>query len=87
MSRSSSAPPIKGTPDTRFRGQITAALAEGVKPADMTLRLTYADATAMTRDKATPVADISYTGGVMRFLGVRVEKGGVDASALDRGAS
>ena len=80
------APPLKGTPDSRFRGQISAAVAEGFDPAEMTLRLTYADAAAMARDKVTPIADISYAGGVMRFLGVRVEKGGVDASALDRGA-
>lgn len=85
MSRPPPTSTLKGSPDARFRAQIQAAVAEGVAPADMTLRLTYADATAMTRDKSTPVADISFVGGVMRFLGVRVEKGGVEASTLDRG--
>ena len=63
------------------------AVADGVAREDMTLRLTLRDTHLMTRDPATPVADISYAGGVMRFLGVKVEKGGVDASALDLGAS
>jgi hypothetical protein len=51
----------------------------------MTLRLTLRDVHLMTRDPATPVADISFVGGQMRFLGVRVEKGGVDVSRLDLG--
>ena len=78
-------PPAGGSPDQRFRGQIEAALAEGVACEDMTLRLTLRDSTLLARDPKTPLADISYAGGVMRFLGVKVEKGGVDASALDRG--
>lgn len=73
------------SPDRRFRGQIEAAIAEGVAPEVMVLRLTLRDVTLMSRDHATPVADISYSGGVMRFLGVRVEKGGVASSVLDRG--
>jgi hypothetical protein len=78
-------PPVR--PDIRFRGQIEAAVAEGVSREDMTLRLTLRDTHLMSRDPATPVADISYAGGEMRFLGVRVVKGGVDASLLDRGDS
>ena len=73
------------TPDGRFRAQIEAAVAEGVAREDMTLRLTLRDVHLMSRDPATPVADISYAGGVMRFLGVRVEKGGIESSVLDRG--
>jgi hypothetical protein len=81
-------PPRKtGSPDSRFRGQIEAALADGVMLEDMTLRLTLRDTQLLTRDQATPVADISFTGGVMRFLGVKVEKGGVTDSTLDRGSA
>ncbi len=85
MSRPPPPPPRKGSPDKRFREQIETAVAEGVSRDDMVLRLTLGDANAMTRDKATPVADISFVGGVMRFLGVKVEKGGTTTSALDRG--
>lgn len=74
-----------GSPDHRFRPLIAAAIADGAELERMILRLTHRDATLMTRDPATPVADISFAGGVMRFLGVRVEKGGVPASVLDRG--
>jgi hypothetical protein len=74
-----------GSPAIRFRSQIEAAVAEGVSPDDMTLRLTLRDANLLSRDAATPVADISYAGGAMRFLGVRIEKGGVPDSILDRG--
>lgn len=74
-----------GSPDMRFRSQIEAAIAEGIAPEDMTLRLTLRDVTLLSRDRTTPVADISYAGGEMRFLGVRVEKGGVDVSSLVRG--
>ena len=76
-------PPV--TPDARFRSQIEAAVAEGVAREDMTLRLTLRDTHLMSRDPTTPVADISYLGGVMRFLGVKIVKGGVDASVLERG--
>jgi len=73
------------TVDQRFRGQIEAALAEGVAREDMTLRLTLRDTILLARDPKTPVHDISYAGGVMRFLGVKVERGGVAGSTLDRG--
>jgi hypothetical protein len=79
------APEIPASPDNRFRGQIETALADGAAPADMILRLTLRDANLLTRDPKTPVADISFRDGVMRFLGVRVEKGGVPVSVLDRG--
>jgi hypothetical protein len=72
------------SPDARFRDQIEAAAAEGVPREDMTLRLTLRDTHLLTRDPKTPLADISYSGGVMRFLGVKVEKGGVADSTLDR---
>ena len=87
MAKLSSNPRNAGTPDQRFRSQIEAALAEGIAPEDLTLRLTLRDASLLTRDPKTPLADISYAGGEMRFLGVKVEKGGVPESVLDRGGA
>ena len=52
----------------------------------LTLHLTLGDTYRLTRDGDTPVDDISYAGGVMRFLGVKVEKGGVPESVLVRDA-
>jgi hypothetical protein len=70
---------------TLFRKQIEAAEAEGVHRNDMTLRLTLTDVTALQRDRTLSVADISFAGGVMRYLGVKIERGGVAQSVLDRG--
>lgn len=78
-------PAAAGSPDSRFRKQIEAALTEGVAREAMVLRLTLRDVHLMTRDPATPLADISYADGEMRFLGVLVAKGGVEASRLDIG--
>lgn len=50
---------------------------------DMTLRLTKGDSDLLKRDPGLPMSDISFTNGVMRFLGVRVEQGGVVESELD----
>lgn len=87
MARSSEAPTRRlAPPGPRFRTQIEAALAEGVHVNDMTLRLTLNDLTALKRDRSIAVADISFTGGVMRYLGVKVEHGGIQESALSRGA-
>ena len=84
MARPPPPSPLRASPDSRFRGQIQAAVADGVAPEDMTLRLTLRDASLLSRDPKIPVADISFAGGVMRFLGVRVEQGGVPASVLER---
>lgn len=72
-------------PGRRFGAQIEAALAAGASAETLTLRLTLRDASLLTRDPSIPLADISYVGGVMRFLGVLVEKGGVTDSVLDHG--
>jgi hypothetical protein len=87
MARTPPRPPPKGSPDGRFRTQIETALLGGAAPNDLILRLTLRDATLLVRDPATPVADISFAGGVMRFLGVLVEKGGVSESVLDHRTS
>jgi hypothetical protein len=83
-SPSSAAAKPQGSPDRRFRDQIETAVSEGVAREDMILHLTLRDVSLLSRDPAVPVTDISYSGGVMRFLGVRIEKGGVPTSALQR---
>lgn len=85
MGRLPPEPPNAASPSVRLRGQIEAALAAGLALEDMTLRVTHRDRVLLSRDPAIAVADISYVGGVMRFLGVRVETSGGAASALDRG--
>ena len=69
-----------------FRAAIDKALEDGVKPKNMLLRLTHGDASELKRDRTLAIEDISFAGGVMRFLGVKVELGGVTASRLDCGA-
>ncbi|MBL8552633.1 MAG: hypothetical protein JNL41_00035 [Phenylobacterium sp.] len=81
-----SQPPRRKPPGPRFRTEIEAAEAEGVARENMVLRLTLADVTQLKRDRELPVTDISFADGVMRYLGVRVEQGGVAESVLDRGA-
>ena len=76
-------PPAPERPGDHFRREIEAAKAEGVAPDDMTLRLTLGDVHKIKRDRGIAVDDISFAGGVMRYLGVKIEQGGVDASALD----
>ncbi|PZQ64285.1 MAG: hypothetical protein DI570_06030 [Phenylobacterium zucineum] len=76
----------RGDPEVRFRKQIDAAVADSATLESMTLRLTLRDVSLLSRNPAIPLTDISYVGGEMRFLGVRVEKGGVPESRLDRGA-
>jgi len=77
-----SAPPRHRSPAVRFREQIERAEADGVARETMTLRLTYRDASLLKRDRALCVSDINFADGVMRFLGVRVEEGGVPESEL-----
>lgn len=78
-------PAKRGSVAGRLRGQIEAAEAEGVTREDMTLKLTLSDASHLKRDSTLAVTDISFTDGVMRFLGVKIEQGGVTASSLERG--
>lgn len=85
MPRPAGSAPIV-SPAIRFRAQIESAIAEGVAPEDMTLRLTLSDVNKIRRDRAIPVEAVSFAGGVMRYLGVKVEPGGIETSALDRGA-
>jgi hypothetical protein len=66
-----------------FRAEIEKAQAAGVALEAMTLRLTMSDASRLKRDASLAVADISFGGGVMRFLGVKVQEGGVAISVLE----
>jgi hypothetical protein len=65
-----------------FRNEIEKAEAAGAVRADMILRLTLSDVSRLRRDRNIAVTDISYVDGVMRFLGVRVDEGGVTTSVL-----
>ena len=78
-------PPIgrPPSPEARFRPQIDSAIAAGVAPEAMTLRLTWNDANLIVRDPAVAVDEIRFESGAMYFLGVRVEKGGLAVSVLD----
>lgn len=79
------APARRAAAAVHFRAEIEKAEAEGVARDDMVLRLTLGDVSQLRRDSTLPVADISYAGGVMRYLGVRVEQGGVAESVLTHG--
>ena len=78
------APLVRPTVAARFKTEIERASAEGVDPDEMALHLTLGDTELLKRDRTVPVADISFAGGTMRFLGVRVVKGNVPTSILQR---
>ena len=77
-------PAPRPTVAVRFRTEIQRAEAEGVDLDDMALHLTLGDVELLKRDRALPVADISFHGGAMRYLGVKIVKGNVTASELRR---
>ena len=66
----------------RFRQEIEQAEARGIARVDMTLKLTLGDVHKLQRDRSVPIADISFAGDVMRYLGVAIDKGGVVESSL-----
>lgn len=72
---------------SRLRNFIEAAEVDGVAREDMTLRLTFADDNQLKRDGSLALEDISFKGGIMRYLGVRIERGGVRESVLEHPAS
>lgn len=67
-----------------FRGAIAQALEDGIGADDMTLHLTLGDAACLRKDRSIPIEDISFSGGEMRLLGVKVMSGGIPASELER---
>ena len=76
--------PARVSAAKRLRHVIETADADGVRREDMILRLTFGDVAQLKRDASLPLADISFRDGVMRFLGVRIEQGGVAESVLER---
>ena len=76
------APRIKEPVANRFRREIEQAEARGVARDAMTLKLTLGDASTLRRDRSLPLADISFGEGVMRYLGVAINQGGVAESSL-----
>ena len=79
--------PANETVAARFRREIEAADGEGLARTDLRLRLTLSDVSRLQRDPTVAVADISFAGGGMRYLGVLIEQGGVAKSDLYRPAS
>jgi hypothetical protein len=79
-----SRPAARISPAVRFRAEIEKALGEGLARESLTLRLTHGDVSQLKRDRDLPIADISFAGGAMRFLGVMIEEGGVTRSELVR---
>lgn len=79
---SPSKPAGRGSPANRFRGAIDEAVAKGAGLDELLLRLTLTDANRLLRDRETP-GDIRFEEGIMRFLGVKVQQGGVEVSVLD----
>ena len=77
-------PGARVSPAIRFRAEIQEAMSAGFAVEDLTLRLTLGDANLLRRDRMLPVADISFAKGAMRFLGVKIDEGGVSRSELIR---
>ena len=76
-------PGVQKSRPEEFRQAIEKAEADGALRADMVLRLTLRDAADLKRDRSVAVADISFAGGEMRFMGVLVTPGGVAVSGLE----
>ena len=66
-----------------FRKAIEQAEQEGATREELVLRLTLSDSANLKRDRSVPLEDISFGGGNMRFMGVRVATGGVTVSILE----
>lgn len=70
------------SPRERFKLEIEKAVSQGADPEGMVLQLTLGDVSRLKRDRAISTADISFDNGEMRYLGVKVAAGHVDASSL-----
>jgi hypothetical protein len=68
----------------RFKAEIEQAALEGVPLADLTLNLTIGDIEQLKRDRTIPLADISFAGGAMTYLGVNIVKAAAPPSTLRR---
>lgn len=74
--------PRRSSAAVQFRDEIGKVEAQGVSREEMTLHLTLNDVNQLRRDRSLAVADISFAGGTMRYLGVKIEQGGVPVSVL-----
>ena len=79
--------PRRASAAVHFRSEIEKAEAGGVARKKMTLELTLSDASELKRDRGVAVDDISFSDGVMTFLGVKVVQGGVTTSVLNLSAA
>lgn len=75
-------PPKRASAALRLRAEIEKAEAAGAQRDDMSLHLTLGDVAELKRDRTLPMTDISFAGGTMRFLGVKIVEGGVSATVL-----
>jgi hypothetical protein len=75
---------VRATVARRFRAEIEQAILEGVAVGDLALHLTLGDVEQLKADKTIAVADISFAGGVMTYLGVKIVKGAASPSVLRR---
>ncbi len=64
-----------------LRVSIDRAEAEGIARADMVLRLNFRDASLIKRSPSVSVDEVSFEGGDMRFVGVRIVVGQVASAA------
>ncbi|HWE99177.1 MAG TPA: hypothetical protein VG248_05220 [Caulobacteraceae bacterium] len=76
-------PPVPGrSPARPLQDAIERAEAAGVKRGDMKLHLTRRDVVLLKRDAEVALSDISFADGVMSYVGVAIEQGGVAVSEL-----
>jgi hypothetical protein len=80
--KSPATPPRRAPAAIHFRKEIEKAEAAGASRDDMLLHLTLSDVNQLRRDRTLALTDINFAGGTMRFLGVKVEQGGVTESVL-----
>ena len=69
-------------PAERFKSEIEKATAEGTPISTLLLQLTFGDAAKLKRDRNVSTEDLSFLGGEIRYLGVKVVEGGAASSAL-----
>ena len=82
------APPGARAPTiAELRSAIDRAEAGGVDRHDMILRLTLRDESTIKRSPSVSLEEVSFAGGEMRFMGVKVVAGAVAISFLESPAA
>lgn len=69
---------------TQLRDWIASAEREGVAREDLQLRLSHRDLAGLKRSPGVSMEEITFDGGVMRFLGVEVVAAATAASSIER---